>query len=289
MDISIVVPVFKGEKTLEKLFEGIHQKLKSFSTYEVLFVHDHGSQKSWDILKTLKKRYPDMIRIFKLKKNYGQHNATLFGISEAQGDLIITMDEDLQHDPGYLVNLIEKQNEGNLDVVYGRFLDPKHSLFRNLASKILRKLLKFLIPGLGYYSSFRIIKKDVAKKIVSLKNSYTFIDAGLQKITPEIGFMNIDHRENTTRKSTYTIIRLASHAFQIILAYTRITTWLFVISLVVLFFGGISILSDLTGHGTQILIITTGLILLLASISGAFFHKYHITSNLLPVIALEKD
>lgn len=288
MDISVVIPVFKGEKTLEKLFDGIYQKLQSFRSFEVLFVHDHGSEKSWDILKILKKRYPDMIRIFKLKKNYGQHNATLFGISEAQGDLIITMDEDLQHDPRYLVYLIEKQKEANLDVVYGRFLDPKHSLFRNIASKILQKLLKFLIPGLGYYSSFRIIKKDVAKKIICLRNSYTFIDASLLKIAHGIGFLEIDHRENTTRKSTYTIIKLASHAFQIILAYTGITKWIFIISIVLLFWGGVCELSKMTGHEMQILIIT-GLTLMLVGIIGVLIHRWEIASNLLPVEAIEKD
>lgn len=289
MDISVIVPVFKGEKTLEMLYEGIRANLKYFGSFEVLFVYDQGPDDSWETLKILKKNYPREIRIFKLKKNYGQHNAILFGISKSEGDFIVTMDEDLQHDPNCIVRMLEKQREGNYSVVYGRFSDPKHPFFRKIASKLLRLLLKFMIPGLGYYSSFRIIKKESAHKIILLKNSYTFIDAKLLKVTSEFGFLDIEHRENTIRKSTYNFTRLSSHAVQIILAYTGIARWLLSISFMSMVFDLLSVQFRLLGTEIEIWILIIGIIMFLSGIAGEMFHRWEIKNNLLPVISIETD
>lgn len=289
MDISVVVPVYNGEKTIERLFEGINENLNSSGSFEVLFVYDCGSDNSWQILRNLRNKYHQNVRIFKLKKNYGQHNAILFGISRSEGDLIITMDEDLQHDPHYLHSLIEKQKEGNHSVVYGRFLDPKHSFFRKIASDILQKLLKILIPGLGYYSSYRLIKKDIANKITSLKNSYTFIDASLIYVTSDFGFLDIDHRENTTRKSTYNLLKLTSHAIQIIFAYTRIISLIIIISIILVILSFVSKQFSLFGTGVQFGIMISGLFLLLIGVSGKLFYTYKAKNNLLPVISIESD
>lgn len=289
MEVSVVVPVYEGEKTLEKLFEGIQANLKSFGSFEVLFVFDCGSDKSWEILKELKRKYPCEIRIFKLKKNYGQHNATLLGISKSAGELIVTMDEDLQHDPKYLRSLISKQKEGNFDVVYGRFLITKHSILRKIVSSILRKALKLLIPGMGYYSSYRVLKRETAQRIINLRNSYTFIDASLINVTSAFGFLNIEHQENTDRKSTYNVLKLLSHAFRLVLAYSKITRWILIISIAWLLFGGISIVSELTSKGIQVWLITLGILLFFTGLYGEFIHRREVRNNSIPVIAVEND
>lgn len=289
MEVSVIVPVYEGEKTLEKLFEGIQANLKSFGSFEVLFVFDCGSDKSWEILKELKSKYPREIRIFQLKKNYGQHNATLLGISKSAGKIIVTMDEDLQHDPKYLGSLISEQKEGNFDVVYARFSNPKHSLLRKVASKILQKSLKVLIPGLGYYSSFRVIKKETAQKLQYLRNSYTFIDASLMSVNPSIGFLDIDHRENKTRGSTYNILKLTSHAVRLVLAYSAITRWLLTISFAGILLSVVWILSDLAGKEIRIWIIATGIILFLTGMCGVLIHRREVRNNSLPLIAIEND
>jgi glycosyltransferase involved in cell wall biosynthesis len=287
MDISVIVPVYNGEKTIKKLLQGIRENLKAYGSFEVLFVYDRGSDNSWGILIKLQKEDPQKVRIFKLNKNYGQHNAILFGLSRSEGELIITMDEDLQHDPNCLGPLIEKQREGNYNIVYGRYIDPKHPFFRKVASKFLQKLLKIMIPGLGYYSSFRLLKKDIALKITMMKNSYTFIDACLNSVTSDFGYLDIDHRENKTRRSTYNFFKLASHAIQIILAYTSITKWIFTISIVLIIFACVSNLFDLTVTRIQIDLFITGLVFLLAGISGEVYHKRKGISNSRPVIANE--
>ncbi len=289
MDISVIIPVFRGENSLGTLFERIHENLVSKGSFEVLFIYDRGPDNSWEILKKLKSKYPEEIRIFKLKKNYGQHNAILYGISEAKGELLITMDEDLQHDPCYLGPLLEKQRECNYTVVYGRFQDPKHPLFRKIASGILQKFLKYFIPGLGYYSSYRIIKRETAQKIVNLKNSYTFIDANLIKVTSEIGYLDIDHRGNTVRKTTYNIARLISHALRIILAYTRITKWMFISSAILIVFAAILSGSGFADKKIQVGILMTGLIMLILGIGSDLYHRWEEKKNTLPVISVENE
>jgi polyisoprenyl-phosphate glycosyltransferase len=288
MDISVIIPVFKGEKTLEKLFEGISQNLRSSGSFELLFIYDRGPDNSWKTLKILRNKDPETIRIFRLKKNYGQHNAILFGISESKGDLIITMDEDLQHDPKYLVSLIEKQKEADFDLVYGRFPDLKHSSFRKVASKILQKLLKVLIPGLGYYSSFRVLKKEAAKEIIHLRNSYSFIDASLLKLNLKTGYLDINHQD-TARKSTYTILKLASHAFHILFAYTKITIWALIISLVFIITGGVLAKFDLINTGLLIWLLISGIVLFFFGLIGEIIHKREFRNNLLPVVCIETD
>jgi glycosyltransferase involved in cell wall biosynthesis len=289
IEVSVIVPVYNGEKTIERLFAGINKHLESFKSFEVLLVYDQGTDKSWEILKSLREKYPDKIRIFKLKKNYGQHNAILFGISESKGDLIITMDEDLQHDPGYLRPLIDKQKEQNYSIVYGRFKDSKYTFFRKIASKILRILLKILIPSLGDYSSFRLLKKEVAKKITVLKNSYTFIDASLLTAVSDFGYLDIDHREYSKRESTYNLLKLASHAIQIILAYSGIIKWILIISISLIILACLSKLFNLAGFEMQIVMFIAGIFLLLTGISGELFHKWKVKTNPLPIIAVEDD
>jgi polyisoprenyl-phosphate glycosyltransferase len=283
VDISVIIPVFRGESTIRTLFEGIHKSLSSYCSFEVIFVNDSGPDNSWEVLKDLKKKYSGEVRIFRLDKNYGQHNATLFGISKAEGDLVVTMDEDLQHDPHCLVPLLNKQKERDYDVVYGRFLDPKHPVFRKIASTILQKSLKLLIPGLEYYSSYRIIKKETAAKITNIKNSYTFIDANIIKATSEIGFLVIDHRCNTTRKTSYNFSTLASHAVQIMLAYTRITTWLILCSFLLLSI----VAAGFTRGKTDLWIIGSAVLLFIISIAADRYHKWEIKNNLSPVISIE--
>jgi glycosyltransferase involved in cell wall biosynthesis len=289
VNISVIIPVFRGEATLQKLFEGIRENLKSFVSFEVLFVYDRGPDNSWEVLKELKKKFPDEIRIFKLKRNYGQHNAILFGISKSESDLIVTMDEDLQHDPGYIVPLLEMQRKNHYEVVYGRFHDSKHNFFRKIASAILRRTLKFLIPGMGYYSSYRVITRETAAKIALRTNTYTFIDANLIRVTSEIGYLDIDHLENTIRQTSYNFIRLASHAIQILLAYTKIAKCLMMISAILVVIDAVLTISGLIGEAGIISILFAAIVSFIIGKSADLYHKWEIRNNLLPIVSIETD
>jgi glycosyltransferase involved in cell wall biosynthesis len=98
--ISVVIPVYNGEKTLEELTQRISEQLKGLArTWEIVFVNDHSSDNSMNVLEKLYVKDPQHIKIISFAKNFGQHNAIICGFEYCSGDVVITMDDDLQHPP----------------------------------------------------------------------------------------------------------------------------------------------------------------------------------------------
>ena len=221
MKISVIVPVYNGEKTIRELFRRISAELDSSFQYEVIFVYDCGKDKSWEVITELIESYPEHVKGFHLARNYGQHNAILYGIKKSSGDFIVTLDEDLQHDPAYLKPLIRKQQEGNYDVVYAVFNNLAHPRLRDITSQMLRWLLKLTVPGIfPDYSPYRIIRKETAEDITRLKRSYTFIDGYLGWVTRKFGTIKAKHFRRTNGNSSYSLYKLIKHAALIEIVYS---------------------------------------------------------------------
>src|SRR5210317_1297761 len=116
---SVVVPVFNSEDTLGELFNRSKAVIEEMdASFEFIFVEDCGRDNSWGVLQQMKKEHPDLITAIKLHRNYGQHNATICGFGFARGEMVITIDDDLQHPPEEIPRLIEKQHEDAADIVY---------------------------------------------------------------------------------------------------------------------------------------------------------------------------
>jgi glycosyltransferase involved in cell wall biosynthesis len=114
--ISVVVPVYNGTLTIRELTERLANVLPTLATeYELIFVEDNGHDNSWEVIRKLASEY-SWVRGIKLMRNYGQHNALLCGIRGAQHEIIVTMDDDLQHPPEEIPQLLTKLDEG-YDVV----------------------------------------------------------------------------------------------------------------------------------------------------------------------------
>ena len=119
--ISIVIPVYRSEKSLKELYERIKVVFeKNIIEFEIIFVEDYGGDNSWEIIKTLANK-DKRIKGIKFSRNFGQHNAILCGIREASGEITVTMDDDLQHLPEELPKIIDKLKQG-FDVVSCRFV-----------------------------------------------------------------------------------------------------------------------------------------------------------------------
>ena len=220
---SVIVPVYNGETTLKPL----NHRINTFFTengysYEVVFVYDCGKDNSWEILLELKSLFTDTIKLIKLSRNFGQHNALICGFEYANGDFIITMDEDLQHAPEDISKLISTQQDDNYDVVYGKYENLKHSLFRNIGSRVLKKIIATGIPELHQdYSAFRLIKSSIAKVSINMDNSYTFLDGYLSWITNHVGSCTVSHSERQGGKSSYTFSKLVNHAINIFITFSN--------------------------------------------------------------------
>ena len=132
--LSIVVPVYRSAAGLPLLIEELERVLPSLvQQYEIILVDDGSPDQSWAAIQTLAHENPH-VRGFTLMRNYGQHNALLCGIREAQHEIIMTMDDDLQNPPDEIHKLLDKMSEG-YDVVYGTPQHEQHGLLRDLARR----------------------------------------------------------------------------------------------------------------------------------------------------------
>src|SRR6476646_10609142 len=142
--ISVVTPVYNGEGSVAELCRRLDEVLPRIAIkHEIILVNDGSRDRSWDVISELSARYP-AVRGFNLMRNYGQHNALLCGIRAAKYDVVVTLDDDLQHPPEEISRLLTRLVDG-VDVVYGTPKAGRHSALRVLASRITRLALSMAI------------------------------------------------------------------------------------------------------------------------------------------------
>ena len=140
MNLSIVVPVYKGESFIEPLVAELSRTLPTFTEkYEIILVNDGSPDNSWVVIRQLIRSFKN-VRGICLKRNYGQHNATLCGVRAARYEITITMDQDLQHRPEDIPLLLEKIEQG-YDVVYGAPKKLPQGFLRNLLTASIKRIL----------------------------------------------------------------------------------------------------------------------------------------------------
>ena len=237
MKLSFIIPVFHGEHTVHPLFEAIQKACDENSyKFEVVFIWDCGPDKSWESILKLKQEYPTEVIAIRLSRNFGQHNAIICGFAHASGEFMVTMDEDLQHNPDDVSLLLAKQMEKDYEMVYGHYRELQHTWFRNITSKILRKILSIGISDLHKdYSPYRLIKRDLALATLEMQNSYTFLDGYFSWITNNIGSVKVSHNARLSGESSYTLKNLIRHSVNIFITFSTLPIKL-VIYLSMIFF-----------------------------------------------------
>jgi glycosyltransferase involved in cell wall biosynthesis len=157
VEYSVVIPVYNSENTLVELTERIKNLFcRLEKEYEIILVDDCSRDSSWKVMKKIRENDKN-IKIIHLLRNFGQHNAIVCGFNHATGKYVITLDDDFQHPPEEIPKLIDKINEGYF-VVYGKYIEKKHSKVENFLSKEFQHLIHFIlnIPNDIYLSSFVI-------------------------------------------------------------------------------------------------------------------------------------
>ncbi len=226
--ISIVIPVFNGENSLHELYNKIKTELISYLDYEIIFIHDCGTDRSWEAIKKIKKDDQYRIKGIKFNKNQGQHYATLFGLNEASGDYIFTIDEDSQHDPRYFSQMMKKLKEENLDLLYGKFNKTEQPFLKVFLSALLRNVLHTMIPGLPReYSSYRLIRKDMVNRIGKVEGPVIFLDAELGKYCPKNNIIIMEQLRRLTGGSSYTPRKLFRQSFDFLFKYSKKFTFIY--------------------------------------------------------------
>ena len=120
MDISVVIPLYNEDESLPELYAWIARVMKSKGfTYEVIFVNDGSTDKSWDVIEQLRAENPQNVKGIKFRRNYGKSPALYCGFHKAEGDVVITMDADLQDSPDEIPELYRMIKEDGYDLVSG--------------------------------------------------------------------------------------------------------------------------------------------------------------------------
>ena len=225
---SIVIPVFKSTKSLELIvsdLDEIHAE-KGFQ-FEIIFVNDSPFFIDTGVfLNRLERKYGN-IKVLTLRKNQGQHVATLVGLSKATGDYIITMDDDLQHPVKEIPKLINAMNSNPLTegiFAIPNYLERKHSLWRSAGSYIFKKIdLIFLEKPKGLVlSSFRIMTKDLANATVNSYNAMPAVSSLMLNCSNNLKNIKVEHNSREFGKTNYTFPKLMTLAINGILYYSSL-------------------------------------------------------------------
>src|SRR6266496_2352908 len=175
--ISVAIPVYRIEKILPELVRRLNEVLPVMAAKrEIILVNDCSPDTSWDAILQLAAAHPE-IRPINLMRNYGQHNALLCGIRAASYDVIVTMDDDLQHPPEEIQKMLTTLSHG-FDVVYGTPEQEQHGLGRDLASLATKMTLRNLVGAeiASQVSAFRAFRKQVADAFGQYRGSFVSID-----------------------------------------------------------------------------------------------------------------
>ena len=221
--ISVVTPVYNGEASIAELCRRVGEVLPLVATqYEIILVNDDSRDGSWEIISELCSRWPT-VRGLNLMRNYGQHNALLCGIRAAQYDVVVTMDDDLQHPPEEIPRLLE-QLEQRFDVVYGTPKAEQHGFLRGLASRITRLALSMAIGRelAKNVSAFRVFRTRLRDAFAEYQSPFVSIDVLLTWATTRIGAITVGFEPRRSGSSTYTFKRLLRHALDMMTGFSTL-------------------------------------------------------------------
>lgn len=242
VDISIIIPVYNEEESLEELFKELYPVMENLNrSYEIIFINDGSKDRSFQMLYDFQKQHEKTVRVIDLNGNFGQHMAITSGFANVRGKYIITLDADLQNPPKEIPNIIKKMDEG-YDVV-GTIRQNRHDpIYRKIASKIVNKITN-RISGLtinDYGCMLRGYSRRIVDIIVESRESTTFIPALGQKFATKPIEIPVEHREREFGESKYSIFRLLRLNFDLMTSFS-----LAPLQLVTMSGMGISVLSFL--------------------------------------------
>lgn len=210
--ISFIIPCYHSQNTIENVVSEINLAMNKLTQYsfEIILVNDNAPDETFDKIKEIAVSYKNIIGLT-LTKNFGQHSALMAGFHQAHGDICICLDDDGQTPASETYKFIEKIEEG-YDVVYASYKKKKHSLFRNLGSKINNKMAEIMIdkPKNIKVSSFFAVSQIIVVEIKRYDKSYPYVIGLVLRSTRNICNIEVEHRERMSGKSGYSIKKLIS-------------------------------------------------------------------------------
>jgi len=221
--LSIVIPVYNSELILPALIGRLIPILEKITdSFEILLVNDGSHDNSWQVVSNLAMKNKKIVGI-NLMRNYGQHNALLCGIRSAKNDIVITMDDDLQHPPEEIPLLLTKLEEG-YDVVYGVPQRRPHSWWRNWFSVVTKRVLAQVmgIPTIRDIGAFRAFRASLRGAFSEYRNPNVILDVLLSWGTARFAAVTVNEKPRELGKSNYNFTRLFKVTMVVVTGFSTV-------------------------------------------------------------------
>jgi undecaprenyl-phosphate 4-deoxy-4-formamido-L-arabinose transferase len=221
LDISVIVPVWNEAATLCELCERLYGTMQRLGkSYEVIFVDDGSTDDSASLLKDLYVHYPT-IRVIRLNRNYGQHIAVFAGLERARGEIMVTLDGDLQNPPEEIPKLLEKIHEG-YDVVGGQRLSRQDSLGRRLPSWLISHVASRVV-GVAmsdYGSMLRAYRRCVVEQLLRCRDRAMYIPALANAFAASVAEVPVAHQRRASGRSKYNVLGLVRLSLDLLTGFS---------------------------------------------------------------------
>lgn len=306
MNLSVIVPLYNEEESIHALHGAITDAVSGLGIdYEVLFVDDGSSDRTCELAGELADADPHL-RVVKFRRNYGQTPAMTAGIEYAEGDVLVTMDGDLQNDPSDIPRMLEKLEEG-YDIVVGWRVKRQDKLItRKIPSKIANWLIGKVtgIPIKDNGCSLKAFRSSVIKNVPLYSEMHRFIPAMASLAGARIAEMKVNHHPRRFGTSKYGLSRIYKVLLDLLtiktlVSYTtRLFVWFSVLAagcfLVSTAMAVLAVVTDadtlVVPVGVSMIFAAGGIFLLFAGVlSELIFYSSRFESERLPLLTLKKS
>ena len=222
IEISIISPVYRAEKILDKLVYQIRDTLHEIGvTFEIILVDDRSPDNSWEVMKQLSTKFPE-VKSIRLSRNFGQHPAIVSGLSLAKGEWIVVMDCDLQDQPKEIEKLYKKAIEG-YDLVLARRENRRDGFIKKMYSKIFSKVFNYLADTdfNNEVANFGIYNRKVIASVLTIGDYIKAFPLFIYFTGYNATSVAVEHADRDSGKSSYSFSKGISLAFNAIISFSN--------------------------------------------------------------------
>lgn len=220
-DLSVVIPLYNEAVTIDRLHNRLSSTLESLGrSYEIIYVDDGSTDGTPELLRLLQLRDPS-VRVIVFNRNYGQHAAVVAGFERATGEVIVTLDGDLQNPPEEIPKLLAKIKEG-YDVVGGWREGRRDSLIRRGLSYMINQVTSMIVgvKMRDYGCMLRAYRREVVERICQCQEISSFIPVLANSFAGSVAEVPVAHSPRRSGRSKYTPFRLLRLNFDLLTGFS---------------------------------------------------------------------
>jgi undecaprenyl-phosphate 4-deoxy-4-formamido-L-arabinose transferase len=245
--ISAVVPIHNEEGNIPELHRRLDAAMKSLGRpYEIIYIDDGSADRSLALLLEIRQAQPDQVVVLELYRNYGQFRALTAGFERVRGEIVVTLDADLQNPPEEIPKLVRLLEEGSYDVVNGWRRNRQDSAFRRMASRAANRIAATLtgVRMRDYGCMLRAYRRDVVRQITACREQSPYIPTLANALARRATEVEVAHAARHSGRSNYSLWKLIHLQYDMVTSFSVLPLrWLSVLG------AAVAALSLLAGAG----------------------------------------